>query len=430
MRRLVNLWLPLAAAVAVILSASRARADIVLYDKDGWGFYTRGQVAGFYQLMIGDAQPPTAPGRGPEVGGLLNDLSVVSSVPPLNPTENSQVALSRVRSGFVGTQIGFGVRRDINTLVHVDSLMAVSLQDISNGRNVGTPEGVDFREAWANLVTPYGTLRFGRMFSIFGSASAEVVLLAYRYGIGNPCVADTPTIACGSVGAGPIYAGFNSEFRYVSPRLAGFQLQLSMGDPISGQVSSYTVTPVPRFDGEINYDHNFNDKMRLRVIGQGVWQEMQRLNANMMQTANIWGGMGSAIFEAYGFAAGAGGWEGAGIGTTRLLELPNGANDSLSFDNNGELRLFRGYYGNLAYDYHGTRLAVGTGIVYVRSTPYDLNNPTQLDVLDHNAEWHIVFTQQIDTVVLTAEYAHWATRWNSQQGALMNFTSVGANFYW
>ncbi len=410
-------------ACALTLVASRARADIVLYDKDGWGVFTRGQAAVFYQLALGDADPQSLT---PQVGGLL------SSVQQSDQKKNT-VTLSRLRSGFVGTQIGFGVRRDISDTVHVDSLMAINLQDVSGGQNTGAVEGVDFREAWANLETPYGSFKFGRMFSIFGSASAQVVLLAYRYGIGNPCTAGGAGIACGSVGAGPLYAGFNAEMRYISPRLAGFEGQISVGDPISGQVNQYTLTPLPRFDAEINYDKHFGETTRLRVIAQGVTQEIQRNNmgaTTTLESSNIWGVMGSAIIEAGGFAAGLGGWEGSGIGTTRLLEVPGGAASSISFDDTGELRLFRGYYGNIAYDYHGTRLAAGTGIVYVRPTAEDSSMQPPVDVLDHTAEWHVVFTQQVDSLILTAEFARWTTRWHSDDHEVVNFTSVGATFEW
>src|SRR5580658_4829654 len=260
MRRFGSLSFAVAASFAVLLFATRARADIVLYDKDGWGVYTRGQVAAFYQLAMGDGDPTMA--AGTPIGGTFDSLTLA------NP--QNQVTLSRVRSGFIGTQIGFGIRRDISESVHVDSLLAVSLQDISGGRNIGAPEGVDFREAWANLVTPYGSFKFGRMYSIFGSASTDVMLLAYRYGIGNPCTADGANIACGSVGAGVVFAGFNAEMRYITPRLAGFQAQFSVGDPISGQIDGYTVTPLPRFDADINYDKQFGETTRLRIIAQGM----------------------------------------------------------------------------------------------------------------------------------------------------------------
>jgi hypothetical protein len=422
MRRFGSLSFAVAASFAVMLFADRARADIVLYDKDGWGFYTRGQVAAFYQLVLGEGDPTNTTGN--PIGGTFDTGSLTNK-------QTNNLTLSRVRSGYIGTQIGFGIRRDISETVHVDSLLAVSLQDISGGRNVGPPEGVDFREAWANVVTPYGSFKFGRMYSIFGSASTDVMLLAYRYGIGNPCYGDTANIACGSVGAGVLFAGYNAEMRYITPRLAGFQAQLSVGDPISMQVYSYTVTPLPRFDAQIDYDKTFGETTRLRVIAQGTTQELQRNEAAALESSNVWGAMGSAIFEASGFAIGAGLWEGSGIGTQSYFYLAPGANDSEASDSSGELRLFRGYYGNIAYDYHGSRLAAGTGISYIRPTTQDSSaGGGGIDILDHAAEWHVVFTQKIDAIVLDAEFARWTTRWHDEAAATRNFVAVGANFNW
>jgi predicted porin len=405
-----------------MLYATGARADIVLYDKDGWGVFTRGQVAAFYQLAVGDSDPTMT--AGAPLGGSFNSLSLANM-------QNNSVTLSRVRSGFIGTQIGFGIRRDISQTVHVDSLLAVSLQDISGGRNVGAPEGVDFREAWAKLVTPYGSFKFGRMYSIFGSASTDVMLLAYRYGIGNPCTGDTANIACGSVGAGVLFPGYNAELRYITPRLAGFEAQLSVGDPISAQVYSYTVTPQPRLDGEINYDQHFGESTRLRVTVQGMTEALQQNKGTALITSNLWGVGGSAIIEAGGFAAGGGYWEGSGIGTISPLYLAPGANDSESLDSSGEFRMFRGYYGNIAYDYNGSRLAAGTGISYVRPTAQDSSmGGGNIDILDHAAEWHVVFTQKVDALVFEAEYARWTTRWHDEAHETMNFVAVGANFNW
>jgi hypothetical protein len=108
-----------------------------------------------------------------------------------------------------------------------------------------------------------------------------------------------------------------------------------------------------------------------------------------------------------------------------------GAIDSVSFDSTGELRLFRGLYGNIAYDYHGSRLAAGTGISYVRPTTQDSSaGGGNIDILDHAGEWHVVFTQKIDAIVLDVEYARWTTRWHDTSSEVMNFMAVGANFNW
>src|SRR5580704_16315210 len=107
--RIGSLRLGLAVACALTLFASRARADIVLYDKDGWGVFTRGQAAAFYQLALGDADPQSLT---PQVGGLFSSVQASNQ-------KNSTVTLIRLRSGFVGTQTSLPVHNGDSVTVHV-----------------------------------------------------------------------------------------------------------------------------------------------------------------------------------------------------------------------------------------------------------------------------------------------------------------------
>lgn len=126
------------------------------------------------------------------------------------------------------------------------------------------PKEIDFREASAPLGSPYGGFKFGRMFSIFGWASAPVDLLTYRYGVGNACSASKSTIAWASAGAGPPYARV--------------------------------------FDVELNFEHSFGHAARVRVIARGVDEKPQRINNGDPKWPRCWGAMGSAIVDVSGLA--------------------------------------------------------------------------------------------------------------------------------
>jgi len=169
MRRLRSLTLsftPTALFVAVALSPGRAKADITLFDNDGWSFYTSGLVAAHYQLVMADADPNA---RLSLAGGRILDEG--SATDQRDPTHLT-TTLSSIRSGFIGTNIGFGVNRQISPTVHVESLLALSLEGINSNRGQNLQKDVDYREAWAAIVGPFGTLKFGRMFGIFGEGSA------------------------------------------------------------------------------------------------------------------------------------------------------------------------------------------------------------------------------------------------------------------
>src|SRR5882672_10152133 len=220
MRQLSSLTLRFATAASLMILtayAKRANADVILYDNDGWSFHTTGLIAAHYQLVLGDADPNA---RLTLAGGRILDEQSASD------QRDNTITLSNIRTGFIGAQIGFGVNRKINENVHVESLLAISMNGINSNRGQNLQKDVDYREAWAQVVSPYGTLKFGRMFGIFGEGSAEVMVMAFKYGVGHPCKISVATISCGSSGAGPIYAGFDGAIRYISPRLAGFELAL------------------------------------------------------------------------------------------------------------------------------------------------------------------------------------------------------------
>jgi predicted porin len=419
MRRLRALPLHLASAAAlmvVVLGASKARADVTVFDNDGWSLYTRGLIATHYQLAIGDGDPPPGGGKGTLLGGKF--------LTSLVETADKKVTLSRMRSGFVGTQLGIGVNRRVSDRVHVESLFAFNADDISSDRAQEGLKQVDLREAWASIVTPYGSLKFGRMFSIFGSASASVVLVAYHYGVGNPCTFAASVIACGSVGAGPLYAGFDSQMRYISPRVAGFELQVSIMDPSRAQ-SDFTRTPLPRVDGELNYDHTFGPA-HLHLIGQGLFDQPTTPTGEKL---TAWGAMGTGQLDIGGLTVAGGGWTGKGIGTRVPLESED-PTYPISFDQSHVARAFTGLFGNAAYDFHGTAVAAGGGILSVTPTAVDQDVNTAYSILSQNQEFHVVLSQKIDSVVLVAEFMHWKSLWHYNEVQNINFTGVGVNYFW
>jgi predicted porin len=426
--RMSSVYRTAAVAALVLAIPVRARADVTLFDKDGWTFYTKGLVAAHYQLVKGDADPDHKNASGgsiPAAGGGINDEQSTSD----RRTTPPSITLSDIRSGFIGTQIGFGLNRKINDEVHVESLFAINMAGINSNRGQDTQKDVDFREGWAQIVSPYGTIRFGRMFGIFGEGSAEVMAMAFKYGVGHPCTINAATISCGSSGAGPIYAGFDGAIRYISPRLAGFELAISVVDPSVSPLAK--MSPMPRFDGEINFDKTWNP-VSLRVIAQSMYESVHKstapaATAGTIKDDTIWGAMGSAIIGAGPVKAGGGAWLGTGVGERVPLEASDPANPIFS-DSTLELRKFRGYYGNLQGEFMNNFLTVGGGILYVQPTAVDQDPMTQADVLDHQDEYHITYQHKFDAIVLNAEYMHWQTVWHSAAEQKLNFISAGLNY--
>jgi len=421
-----------AAALALAVSAipAEARADVTLVDKDGWTFYTRGLVAGHYQLIKGDADPTFSNGVNtgiPSAGGQILDERTSADA------RDNTLTMSNVRSGFIGTQIGFGLNRKLSERVHVESLFAINAVGINSNRGQNLQKDVDYREAWAEVVTPYGSIKFGRMFGIFGEGSAEVMAMAWKYGVGHPCVVNHATISCGSSGAGPIYAGFDGAIRYISPRLAGFELALSLVDP---SVSPYAkMSPTPRVDGEVNFDQTFAP-VNVRIIAQSMYETIAKTTPpagatpGTIEKDTIWGAMGTAIVSVGPVKLGGGGWTGSGVGERIPLEASDPANPIFS-DQTLKLRKFRGYYGNVQAEFMSNFLTLGGGILYVQPTAIDVGVGTAPnDVLDHQSEFHATYQHKWDAIVLNAEFMHWTTVWHFGEVQKLNFMGAGLNYIW
>jgi hypothetical protein len=430
---------------AVSLSPARAKAAITLFDSDGWTFQTTGLVAAHYQLVLGNGDPLGS--QKQLIGGRILDENTATDQRDTPPS----ITLSNIRSGFIGTQIGFGLSRQISPTVHIDSLLAGSVNGINSNRGQDTagPKAIDYREAWAQIVSPYGSLKFGRMFGLFASGSAAVVAMAYQYGVGHPCVVDAATISCGSVGAGPLYAGFDGAFRYTSPRFFGFQLQLAITDPDVGNIAK--MSPYPRVDTEINFDQTFGPA-RIRLIGQTMWDQIGKSSPPMMtammttipgtlKTLTIWGVMGTALLDIGPFSAGGGAWTGAGVGERIPLEAADPGNP-IAWDPTGALRHFLGFYGNLQGNFNNTSVTVGGGELLVKLTDNDQLPSTATLVLKDQYEGHITVNHKFAGVlVANVEYMYWHTDWQDDPAMVgmmgyehfkqsVSFMGGGLNYLW
>jgi hypothetical protein len=102
----------------------------------------------------------------------------------------------------------------------------------------------------------------------------------------------------------------------------------------------------------------------------------------------------------------------------------------ISFDKspNHELRLFRGFYGNLQFDIQGTLLTAGGGILFVRPTALDESDMASSDVLKQQYEAHVTVSHKFDAIVLNAEFMRWTSQWHFGEKQNLNFMGVGANY--
>lgn len=428
-------WVAALFVVAVLgalsMGSSIARADVLLHDADGWTFYTNGRAEAHYHLILGDGDQFSMSNK--LVGGQILNSS---------QDQNNKLFDSRIRSGFVGTQLGFGVNNKLTENLEAKAYVVLWLNGIDSHKGKPSNKAVDAREAWGSVTGKFGTFLFGRTYSIFGSASGDVNAYAYQFAVGHPCSAEGETIGCGSVGAGPIYAAPNAQLRYITPRFAGLELQVLAADPSS--TPSYQMTRYPRFEGELNFLLPFLASGKFIVKGQGFWQQLAKVNGTRdgIISTDGWGGMGVGRLEVGGLRVGGGAWTAKGGGTHVIFQqddpgkplahdLPGGTfpgtTDPLPGD---QLRMFRGVFGNLVYDFSfGTGIAVGGGNVSVQETLSDALTPST-SVLRQNTEFHVVITHRVRSLVFSAEFMHWTSEWYRGEIQTMDFVGAGSTFLW
>src|SRR5579862_271834 len=105
-----------AAALLCVLGLypSGAKAELDLYDANGWRFFTTGRVEAHYQLIQGDGDPVS---HNRLVGGQIENTE--------SQDANNKLVDSRIRSGFVGSQLDFGVENRIGETLVAKAFIAV-----------------------------------------------------------------------------------------------------------------------------------------------------------------------------------------------------------------------------------------------------------------------------------------------------------------
>jgi hypothetical protein len=413
-----------AAAVSVVLvsAGKSAQADIPLLEKDGWSVWTSGRSAAHFQYITGQGAPaPSA--AGVLITGFGSDAAANSS---------NDVATARIRSGWVGAQLNFGVANQLTPNLKAKAYFSLNVADITNDREKTAGKGIDFREAWSSLEGSFGTIIFGRAISIFGTALAgSVYMYSYGDGVGHPCTVDGQAITCGPVNAGAIFPGFNAQVQYVAPKLGGLGLKVGLYDPSLPSLADgtylYTLRPLPRLEGEVSYELPIGDGGKVVALGQGLWQHLGRPTDPAMPmastSAEAWGGIAAARVELSGFRVGAGFWGGDGLGTGVPLQSVQ------AVDPTGKLRRFVGFLAHGNYRMGDNQVGAGVGESMVRQTTDDENTPLR-SLIKSNLAFHVVYYRHIGPLVLGAEFMHWISEWHRGEKQALNFMGVGANFLW
>jgi len=412
-------------AVAIGWSAP-AKAEIMLAEKDTWSLGTDGRINAFYSYTYGEGRPLDLSPKNPAPGAGVEH--------PLD--NNNKIESSRIRSGFVGTVLGFNIKKQVTETVAIKGRLAL-WWNIEQRRTIGAGTNqVDGREAYLKIEGLWGGVLGGRTLGLFSRGNIELnALYAHGNGVGYPCDVANFGPACGHVGFGVQYPGFTPSIRYNTPdTLGGFRFEAGIFDPVTLNVHGYERTPFPRVEGELAYQYQKDeDPAMVKAWVSGTWQRMLQSNDDprtrvSLKSADPYGIAYGVRGGAGPFRAGLAGFFGKGLGINYPIETTQ-----YPADENQELRQFDGYYAQAMLTFGKTDVSLGAGVNRVHETDFD-KNPTA-----PNARANIIKTQRgisagvfqrWEAITFGVEYFRADYTWVYDNSQGINFFNGGATFKW
>jgi hypothetical protein len=455
---------PAGICLGVCLLWSRvAVAEVTLVEKDGWTFYADGRVGAFASLGFGDDFPLPTPNPenptphevmgasgGEEVG--TTDAGWPSSY---QRDENNRYLAMRIRSGMLSNILGFGLKREVSETTTVKGYLSFWATVETPGRDKWMPVEPEAREGYFRVEGPWGSATVGRTFGFYGRTSAEIdFMYGHTYGLGLPC-SDYVGPGCGHIGTGVAFPGYSAGIAYSSPSLGGLRLHAGIYDPIAFN-RGWEHAPFLRPEGAVTFEAPLGDDGKLIVAAEGLFQPLARTETDDTTlekrevTTSVWGVSGGGRLEVGPLRLGLSAFRGRGVGLSYAIQ--GSPETGSTFDAaTHEIRMFTGFYGQLALMFGGLHLAAGGGAASVDQLPTDRNN-FRLSVIQRQigasaaAYYHLS-----DSVVVGLDYFRFMARWYGAprsfvdpttqtavlgQGVLpgekqdLNFVNAGVTFHW
>jgi hypothetical protein len=221
-------WAGASALLLGSLLAAPAQADVILLEKDGWTAYMNGRMQTFLNFNRGDGIPRLvldANGNSVTIqgGGMADGIVEERRRLPdgsFDPADQGVIQDLRIRTGFVGNVLGFGIKKKLNADTTVTGYTAVTVYIDSTQRRKYMPVNPDWRESFMRIEAPWGSVTAGRTLVLFSRGATEITYLyGYKYGLGWPGSVSTLSESgpgAGHVGFGILGNGFGAGIAYAS----------------------------------------------------------------------------------------------------------------------------------------------------------------------------------------------------------------------
>ncbi len=449
---------------ACLVGNRPAVADVTLMEKDGWTFFTAGRVNVFGSVGIGDDFPQATPNTNVDAMGnpgpshlVLGDGNpFTAGFSSFQGNAQGKYFATRFRSGFVGSILSFGIKRQVTETTTVTGLISLwgTAEAYSRSRALdygqNATKGFDVREGFLVLEGPWGRAGFGHQSGIFGGITTEIdYLYAHAYGLGLPCV-DIYYATCGHVGTGALSPGFAPGFVYTTPDVNGAKLKIGFYDP-QRLLGAWERVPYPRLEGALTYERRLSPGLLFKLEGEGMYQSVRQLGGT--DESSVWGVAGGGRLEAGPFRLGLSVFRGRGLGAyVALQNAPSTfTNDP---DGNRALRTFTGLYGQTAVVSGPWQFSLGLGRVIDDQLPIDKIDSSTSELKYQTGASAVINYHVTSNLVFDIDYFYFRTDWwgapNSinvtdmngnttvqilpgyltPEKQIISFLNIGATFHW
>ena len=372
-----------AVLAASFLFSEPAAADITLVEKDGWTVFLNGRLQAFLNYNRGNGHPTqvqdangelvTTQGGGVERGQGIPEFPDVTAL-----NDPGRVEEMRVRSGFTGNVLGFGIKKQITKDTDILGYTAVTTYIESTERRKYTEIRPDWRQGFLKITGPWGAFTAGRDLTLFSRGATEITFLyGFKYGLGWPGSVTYNGPTAGHVGFGVLANGFGAGMSYTTPSLGGAQLQIGLFDANNLPGTVWEKNKWPRAEGELWYEMKLDGLGMFKLFANGAYQKNYQREVN--KQGDIYGvGYGGRV-EVGPVHLGLAGHYGVGVGLDFALQPSQAIFHEGHEDHN--FRTFDGYYAQLMVSALPTLdVMAGAGITRVKLLTEDTQDWRDTDM--------------------------------------------------
>jgi hypothetical protein len=254
--------------------------------------------------------------------------------------------------------------------------------DIETNLSVYIQPQTYMEESYLRLEGPWGQLTAGRQLALFSRGEVDIdFLYAHGNALGWPCNFNFIYATCGQIGFGVMFPFFRPGFMYQTPSLGGLHFALGAYDPVI-LAGKWERVIMPTLQAELAFTTKIGDIGMFKLFANGLWQRLgaKRDFMNIAnKTVDQIGGAGGIRLELGPMRLGLAGHYGKGLGFYYAQENSGAAaynatmvaTDPVDAARDGDLRTFRGFYGQLALVFGNVMLSGGAGVSQLVPLPWE-----------------------------------------------------------